>query len=98
MGLLVGLLLGFMGGYKFATQLLTPTIQEAIKKESTLIQHDVDLNVGKVKNSEDINVSINQKPINTIEKTKAFNSCDSLSVCVLKKHLTRKQKRRLRIR
>lgn len=97
-GLLIGCLLGFVGGYKWATQLLTPTIQEAIKKETSLVQNDIDLNIKKIKHSDSLKISINQKPTNVIKKVAIRTPCDTMSVCVSIKHLTRRQRKRLGIK
>ncbi|NQY07119.1 MAG: hypothetical protein HRT68_13260, partial [Flavobacteriaceae bacterium] len=63
-----------------AVELLRPTIEEAIRKETNTISneitHDIKLHIDKIKKSDSLNITIsqdpenNQRPDNSIETTK----------------------------
>ena len=90
---------------KQSIELLTPTITEAIKRETTSIKneitHDISVKVDKIKKSDSININViqtpntSQKPDNTIKQSQVLKGCEEGYICVKIENLTRRQKRRL---
>ena len=108
--LIITIVVALLGGYigytaslksnKQSIELLTPTLLEAIKKETIKneITHDIDLKIDKVKKSDSINININQKPtteqkpINILKDT----ICIPNGYTLIKiENLTRRQRKRL---
>jgi len=104
-------LVGGFIGYAASTQankqsieLLTPTIVEAIKKETTSIKneitHDIKISNNKFKKNDSLNIIITQKP-NTVQKPvnqiqqKEIAGCAKDEVCIKIVNLTRRQRKRL---
>lgn len=115
--LIIVIISAFVGGfigYKASTsankqsiELLTPTITEAIKKETTSIKneitHDIKVDIDKIKKSDSININIVQKPDtkqdpkNTVIKPTKTGVCPTNTICFPIENLTRRQKKRLGI-
>lgn len=88
---------------KQSIELLTPTLVEAIKKETIKneINHDIDLKIDKVKKSDSIKINITQIPTTEQKPTNVITSKKD-SVCIPKgytlikiENLTRRQRKRL---
>ena len=70
--IVVGLLCGSIGYFastfsnKQTIELLTPTIKEALARETTKIEnkitHDIKVEIDKLKKSDSLNININQNP------------------------------------
>lgn len=88
---------------KQSIELLSPTIVEAIKRETTSIKneitHDISVNVDKIKKSDSLNINLNQTPINNQKPDNKIeqisNNCDQGYICIKIENLTRKQRKRL---
>lgn len=73
---IISAILGSVIGYSASTlsnrqtiELLTPTIKDAIAKETTTIKneitHDIEVKIDKIKNSDSLNLNIKQNPVAT---------------------------------
>ena len=69
----VGAIIGYYASIFTAEKMIeqmTPTIKEAILKETTKIENKIDLQIDKIKKSETIDINVNQTPKNEIEQKK----------------------------
>ncbi len=70
---LVGAIVGYYASTFTAERMLeqlTPTIKEAILKETTKIENKIDMKIDKIKKSDSININISQVPKNEIKQQK----------------------------
>ena len=99
----------FVGGYvgfkastssnKQSITLLTPTIIEAIKKETIKneISHEIDVKIDKIKKSDSLKIELIQTPTTKQEPINNINDCKPPKGMVLVKieSLNRRQRKRL---
>lgn len=70
---LVGAIVGYYASIFTAEKMieqLTPTIKEAILKETTKIENKIDMKIEKIKKSDSIHINISQEPKNDIKQQK----------------------------
>jgi len=84
---------------------LTPVLQEAVKKETNAIKNDIKVEVAKIKNSDSLNININQLPKNKLSSVIEKDSLLPEGYLLVKKslfsdmkgYLSRRQKRKLNL-
>lgn len=81
---------------KQTIEALRPSLIEAIKKETTAIKNDINVDVDKIKKSDSINININQIPENKLHQVVKKAELVPPGYTLIKiENLTSRQKRRL---
>lgn len=80
---------------------LTPSLIEAIKKETTAIKNEIAIDIKKIKKLDTLSINVNQSPKNNLtQQVKEIipKGCNKTQICIEIKNLTRKQRKRLGVK
>lgn len=89
----------FVGLGVYTNMVLTPVLTEAIQQETHKVENNIKNDIdNKFKNIEELNskIPLYNELKSTSKRTYNNSKCGKDSVCIAKKHLTRRQRRRLK--